>query len=136
MRAAVLVADGVSARNFLLGPLGRELHRHGDWVALHGLRDGYVEERVAPEDRPDAEAPLGRYDEAPLAALLRYTLLYGHMEWCGTTSMRHNLSRPVRGSRRHRALHRAARARRAAVGVTDGATRPTSVDGSAVSWRH
>ena len=100
MRAAVLVADGVSARNFLLGPLGRELHRHGDWVALHGLRDGYVEERVAPEDRPDAEAPLGRYDEAPLAALLRYTLLYGHMEWCGTTSMRHNLSRPVRGSRR------------------------------------
>ncbi|MBL8778096.1 MAG: hypothetical protein JNK12_19305 [Acidimicrobiales bacterium] len=109
MRAAVLVADGVSARNFLLGRFGPALARHGTWVAVHGLRDGFVESQVAPEGRPDAEYPLGTYDETALASLLRYTLLYGQMEWSDTESMRHNLRQPVTGSRRRRALHRTAR---------------------------
>lgn len=108
MKAAVLVADGVSARNFLLGDLGSQLRRHGPWVAIHGLPPSFVPAEVRPEDRPDEELPLGTYAEAPQAMLARYTLLYGQMEFSDTTSMRHNLRRPVTGSARHRALHHAA----------------------------
>jgi len=110
MNAAVLIADGVSARNFLLGDLGSQLRRHGTWAALHDLPAGFVDTQVRPDDRPDAERPLGGYDEAPLAALLRYSLLYGQMEWSDTAAMRHNLGRPLTGSFRHQALHRLARA--------------------------
>lgn len=117
MRAAVLVADGVSARNFLLGRFGPALADHGTWVAIHGLREGFLEAQVPPGGRPDAECPLGTYDETTLASLLRYTLLYGQMEWSDTESMRHNLRQPVTGSSRRRALHRVARlAGRAAAG--------------------
>ena len=109
MKAAVLVADGVSARNFLLGDLGSHLHAHGGWVALHDLPPSFLDTEVRPEDRPDEELPLGTYAEGAVAMLARYSLLYGQMEFSDTTSMRHNLRRPVRGSVRHRALHRTAR---------------------------
>jgi hypothetical protein len=110
MKAAVVVADGVSARNFLLGDLGVHLNRSGGWAAVHDLPEGFVDEQVDPAARPGEERPLGRYDETPLAALLRYSLLYGQMHWSATEAMRHNLRRPVDGSLRHRALHRSARA--------------------------
>lgn len=109
MRAAVLVADGVSARNFLLGRFAPAIARRGSWVAIHALPEGFVESEVVPEGRPDAEYPLGTYDETALASLLRYTLLYGQMAWSDTESMRHNLRQSVTGSRRRRALHRTAR---------------------------
>lgn len=109
MRAAVLVADGVSARNFLLGDLGAHLRARGEWTALHALPASFLATEVRAEDRPDHELSLGAYAEAPLPMLLRYTLLYGQMEFSDTTSMRHNLNRPVIGSARHRALHRTAR---------------------------
>lgn len=125
MRAAVLVADGVSARNFLLGDLGSHLHRHGPWTAIHGLPASFVEAEVRPEDRPDEQLPLGTYTEAALPMLLRYTLLYGQMEFSDTTSMRHNLARPVTGSARHRALHRTARL---AGRLTAGPRRLAAVD--------
>jgi len=109
MKAAVLVADGVSARNFLLGDLGSHLRARGRWVAMHGLPPSFLDAEVRAEDRPDEELPLGTYAERAPAMLARYSLLYGQMEFSDTTSMRHNLNRPVTGSLGHRALHRTAR---------------------------
>lgn len=109
MKAAVIIADGVSARNFLIGDLGTHLNRLGSWSVVHGLPPGFVDEQMAGASMPAHTLPLPRYHETPAAALLRYSLLYGQMEWSGTRAMRHNLSQPVTGSWRRRGLHRTAR---------------------------
>ena len=112
MRAAVLVADGVSARNFLLGDLGPPAPPRP--VDRDPRPAGVV--RQAGSARGPARQSSSRSArtyQAALPMLLRYTLLYGQMEFSDTTSMRHNLARPVTGSARHRALHHHRPARRA-----------------------
>ena len=109
MHTLVLVPDGVGVRNFVLGRFLERAIERGRATVLH-----QVPEDLLPtyQGQANARAEWTRflpYDETPLSFTLRYSLSYAQMEWMATKSMRFHLTRPVRGSWRTRAAHRAAR---------------------------
>lgn len=107
MKTLLVVPDGVSIRNFLLTGLPSELSQHGKVEVLVGAGLLGLPEVQAPGvDRATALAP---YPERPLEAPLRRTLEYAHLRWCDTPATRFNLSRPIVGSLRSRAMRSVAR---------------------------
>ena len=106
----LVIPDGVGVRNFVLGSFLPRLSEVFRVDIVHAIPDGILPQYLdtAPPERVRWHA-LGPYTEAPLAATLRYSLSYAQMNWVGTNSMRFNATRPIRGSWRTRAMHRAAR---------------------------
>ena len=109
METLLLLPDGVGVRNFLhaafLGPLTRDGTVHvlstiagGPPAAYRGRVGGRVRWGHMPPFR-----------ESGLSTFLRYSLAYAQMHWGDTQAMRYNRVAPIRGSWRHRAVHRSAR---------------------------
>jgi len=104
----LLVPDGVSARNFLLGALPERLADYGQVDVLLGAGLAQRPETQSPVIRHRQE--LRRYPERLLEAPVRRTLEYSHQRWCDTAGTRFLLSAPLPGSGRSRSLRRVARA--------------------------
>jgi hypothetical protein len=109
MSLALLIPDGVGARNFLIGPFLKLACENGPAHVFHQI----------PEDRLSIYAngaggkvqwsELSPFRETPLTATLRYSLGYAHMHWGDTLAMRYIRSLPVNGSWRRQAVQYAAR---------------------------
>ena len=107
MNVLLLVPDGVSVRNFLLTGLPAR-------AATEGTVDVLVGAGLAAHHAVRAEGvreldELRAYPERLLEAPVRRTLEYSHLRWCDTPGTRFNLSLPIPGSGRSRALRRAAK---------------------------
>jgi len=107
LNVLLLVPDGVSARNFLLGALPDRLAESGPVDVLLGAGLDRRPETQIPALRHRQE--LWRYPERLLEAPVRRTLEYSHQRWCDTAGTRFMLSAPIPGSGRSRLLRRAAR---------------------------
>ena len=109
MNTALLVPDGVSARNFLLSGLPGHLAADGIVDVLLGAGLGVQAEGV----RHFAE--LEPYPERLIEASVRRTLEYAHLRWCDTAGTRFNLDAPIPGAGRTRVLRHTAKAASALV---------------------
>lgn len=111
MHLALLVPDGVGARNFLLGPFPEAALAAGRLTVLHALAPAPLEP-VARQLGPSTSwEPLVRSGEGRLLTTLRNALGYAHMYWADSYAMRRRLSRPIAASTLgRRALLEAARA--------------------------
>jgi hypothetical protein len=106
---ALLIPDGVGARNFLLGSFLRRAAGHGCPCVLHVIPDD-VRLRYQPDLNGRVQwRPLLTYRESPRLMTLRYALAYAHMFWGDTHGMRYTRDAPVKGSWRTKAMHRTAR---------------------------
>jgi len=107
MNVLLLVPDGVSVRNFLLGALPERLAEAGQVDVLLGVGLAGRPETMSSVIRHGEE--LGRYPERLLEAPIRRTLEYSHQRWCDTAGTRFMLRSPIPGSGRARLLRRVAR---------------------------
>ncbi len=109
MSLALLIPDGVGARNFLIGPFLRMACENWETHIFHHI----PENRLATYSNGLSEKIHWRefddYRETPVSATLRYSLGYAHMHWGDTQAMRYVRSLPVKGSWRRRAGQYAAR---------------------------
>lgn len=105
-RVLLLVPDGVGVRNYLLDHFGRQTSDLLSAAVLTGFDPALLPEQAR---RWPVERFLS-FREGPLGALLRYAISYAHQYRWQTHAMRSILARPVQGSLRKRALHRAAKA--------------------------
>ena len=107
MRSLLLIPDGVSLRNFVLGDTAERLARAGEVVVMAAPS--------LPPPIPGDEAPwsswlpLPPFDDRPAEAAVRRTLEYAHLRWLDTTGARFNLAQPIPGGVRGRALRTVAR---------------------------
>lgn len=126
MRTMLVIPDGVGLRNFAHTEFLPRVTEKGPVSLLHVVPDGLVG-RIMPtyQDRVEWHT-LCNVRESPLEYALRYTLAYAHMMWGSTTAMRHNLSRPVRGSIKSKAVHSVARLISRAAAGPDGIRRLNS----------
>ncbi len=110
MRCAVLLPDGRSVRNFVLGGfLARWEAAGGEALALHTMPDDVLGRYGDAHNGHVRYQPLQPYREPALASTLRYSLAYGQMWWGDTHAMRRNRTRAVNGSWRTRNMHRMAK---------------------------
>ena len=109
MNAVVLVPDGVGVRNIVLGSLLRQTSEWGDVRLLHvTIPDNLLETYSYRSNGRVRWEPLLAFRESSLSFTLRYCLAYAQMYWADTRSMRYIRTRPMTGSWRTRAVHRAA----------------------------
>ncbi|MEO6628520.1 MAG: hypothetical protein ABIP03_08105 [Aquihabitans sp.] len=108
MNTALLVPDGVSARNFLLSGLPGRLSHQGAVDVLLGAGLGVNPEVRATGVRHFAE--FEAYPERLIEVSLRRTIEYAHLRWCDTPGTRFNLDAAIPGSGRARAVRYAAKA--------------------------
>jgi hypothetical protein len=108
MNVLLLAPDGVSVRNFLLTDLpAAAAAQLGSVDVLVGTGlSAHAETRADGVRHLDE---LGPYPERLVEAPLRRTLEYSHLRWCDTPGTRFNLSLPIPGSARSRALRRVAK---------------------------
>ena len=95
MRLALLVPDGVGARNFLLGAFPEAAEAAGPLAVLHGIPETLLPPfaaHLAGETTWRALTPSG---EGRVVTALRNSLGYAHMYWANTQAMRRRLARPV-----------------------------------------
>lgn len=109
MHCALLIPDGVGVRNFVLGRFLCDLSSQAAVSVFHIIPPELLETYSAPFHGRVNWEPMQPYSETPLSFTLRYSLSYAQMYWAKTTSMRHNLTLPVKGSWRTKAAHRTAR---------------------------
>ncbi len=106
MKAVLFLPDGVGIRNFVLSGFLEDLGRAADIGILARAPVAWGRRHVpAGVEWTQVAAATG----GASLRLLRQTLLYAHMRWAGTVSMRHNLRRPIHGSWKARAFHGLAR---------------------------
>ncbi|HEY5153465.1 MAG TPA: hypothetical protein VIJ47_01955, partial [Acidimicrobiales bacterium] len=121
MKSLLLVPDGVSLRNFVLGDTADRLADAGEVVVM-------AAPTLAPPRSGSAAAwsswlPLRPFADRPADALVRRTLEYAHLRWLDTTGARFNLAQPIPGGRRGRALRTVARSVSRAFASERGVTR-------------
>ena len=122
MKSLLLVPDGVSLRNFVLGRTAGLLAEAGGvtvWAdpSLPGPEDPH-----APEDLGDWDV-LDPYPERLAEASLRRTLEYAHLRALDTPGARFVLALPIPGTSRSRALRMAARTASRPFGTLEGVQR-------------
>jgi hypothetical protein len=109
MTIALLIPDGASVRNFLLGDFIRNALQSGRVTALHNLPKDRVDQLQA-RFGPDIEwQPLIPYRDTALSFTLRNALVSAHMYYANTRAMKFNLRLPVNGSWRTRSAVSTAR---------------------------
>ena len=120
MRCTVLLPDGRSVRNFVLGGfLARWESAGGEAMALHTMPDHVLTQYAGTHNGRVRYGALHPYREGALASTLRYSLAYGQMWWGDTQAMRRNRTRAVNGSWRTRTMHGLARLAGRAAAATD-----------------
>ena len=108
MKSLLLIPDGVSLRNFVLGDTAERLAREGEVVVW--AAPPLPAPVVGPDAPWSAWGPLPPFYDRPLEAILRRTLEYAHLRWLNTAGARFNLAQPIPGGARQRLLRRVARA--------------------------
>ena len=121
MRSLLLVPDGVSIRNFVLGRTASLLAEAGELVVWA--------DPALPEVDDDPHGAtwtwdlLAAYPERPVEATLRRTLEYAHLRALDTPGSRFVLAQPIPGRRRSQALRYVARSASKPFGTTAGVQR-------------
>ncbi len=105
-RAAIVLADGVGIRNFVLSPFLRECS--AEMILLHHCPEELIP-RTSSHKGSVEWRRLAPIKDGPIAFTLRQALSYAHVYWADTHSMRYTRSRQVNGSWRTRAANRTAR---------------------------
>jgi len=109
MHLALLVPDGVGVRNLILGGFLDRATASGPVSVLIDMPDALLARHRDRWNGAVQWVPMLAYHEAPLSALLRYTIGYAHMYWADTQAMRYNRRAPIGGSWRRRILHHTSR---------------------------
>ena len=109
MHISLFLPDGVGLRNFVLSGFLREAARVADVDVLSAAPPSWASEESHVGGGPVTWGPLQPSQDGVLFRFLRQTLLYAHMRWADTVSMRHNLARPVAGTFKGRCYHRVTR---------------------------
>jgi hypothetical protein len=107
VRSLLLVPDGVSLRNFVLGDTVDRLAGAGEVVVL--AAPSLAPPRSGPDAPWSAWLALPPFGDRPTEAIVRRTLEYAHLRWLDTTGSRFNLAQPIPGGPRGRALRTVAR---------------------------
>lgn len=102
-RIALLIPDGVGARNFLLGPFLRCATQDHEVHTVHGIPESMLQNYSRGLGENAHWHPLLPFRERPLAFVLRNSLTYAQMYWADTAAMRIKRSRYVPGSWRTKA---------------------------------
>lgn len=126
MRSLLLIPDGVSLRNFVLGDTAKLLAGAGELTvwADPSLPDPATQPEVMAEEAPGWRwEQLSSYPERLVEATTRRTLEYAHLRALRTSGAQRNLTRPIPGSGRSRALRWTARAASRPFGTPAGEAR-------------
>ena len=108
MKSLLLIPDGVSLRNFILGDTAERLAQEGEVVVWAAPS---LPSPVGGSEAPwTSWEPLPPFYDQPVEAILRRTLEYAHLRWLDTTGARFNLGQPIPGGARQRLLRGVARA--------------------------
>jgi hypothetical protein len=98
MHVALLVPDGVGARNFLLGPFPAATRAAGSLTVLHAIPPSSLDGLAGRLGPQVAWEPLVPSGDGRLLTTLRNALGYAHMYWAGSYAMRRRLARPIAAS--------------------------------------
>jgi hypothetical protein len=98
MHLALLVPDGVGARNFLLGPFPDAALAAGSLTVLHAIPPESLEPLATRFGSDVSWESLVRSGEGRLLTTLRNALGYAHMYWADSYAMRRRLARPIAAS--------------------------------------
>lgn len=109
MRGLLVVPDGVGVRNFVLGTFLSQMGARMAVDALHPIPDDLLQRIRGEEDGSVTWHRLRPFAGSRLSMLLRKSLVYAHMYWADTQSMRSICRRPTGGSWRTRAAERVGR---------------------------
>lgn len=111
MHCLLIMPDGVGVRNFVFGGfLSRLARNEGGATAFHVIPEDLLVDIAASVDGPISWHKLITYRQPALAKVLLNSLLYAHMFWADTQSMRFIRNWPLKGSRKRRALLRTTKA--------------------------
>jgi hypothetical protein len=127
VRGLLVVSDGVGVRNFVLGTFLSQLAARMAVDALHPIPDDLLQRIRCESNGSVTWHRLRPYTGSRLSMLLRKVLVYAHMYWADTQSMRYNCRRRPGGSWRTRAAERFGRrigrmaSSRSGIGVLDAA---------------
>jgi hypothetical protein len=106
-RIALVLADGVGIRNFVLSPFLRECE--AEMLLLHRCPEDLILQLGVPDASLEWRT-MGEFRDTPLSYTLRQALTFAHVYWGDTLAMRYTRSRSASGSLRTRAASHAARA--------------------------
>lgn len=126
-RSLLVVPDGPGVRNFVLGTFLSQLSARMTVDALHPIPDDLLQRIESGSNGSVTWHRLRPYSGSHLSMLLRKSLVYAHMYWADTQSMRYACRRPIGGSWRGRAAERLGRrigriaSSRAGLGVLEAA---------------
>ena len=98
MTIALLIPDGASVRNFLLGDFIQKAIKNRHFTALHNIPTDRVEQFQVQFGSKVNWHPLLPYRDTALSFTLRNALVSAHMYCVNTRAMRFNLGLPVNGS--------------------------------------
>ena len=98
MKVLLFLPDGVGLRNFALSGFLEEAAKVAEVEVLSFTPEGWAQANGVPHSGRVSWASPPAMSGSSRFQFLRQTLLYAHMRWAGTVSMRHNLNRPVEGS--------------------------------------
>lgn len=106
---AVLVPDGVSVRNFILGHFLTEMAESFRPHVFHNIPEHLLDRYTGPHGDSVTWRPMVPYLQARVPLVLQYTLEYAHMYRANTQAMQRALGRPLRGPLRSRVFIRSSR---------------------------
>ncbi len=106
---AILVADGISVRNFILGKFLGEMARRFEPHVFHNIPEALLPRYQAEVGEGVEWHGLVPYQQRRTAMVLKSTLEYAHMYHANTHAMRRAFARPVRGSAKARLFVRSSR---------------------------
>ncbi|MFN3324114.1 MAG: hypothetical protein ACK5AZ_11510 [Bryobacteraceae bacterium] len=106
---ALLIPDGVGARNFLIGGFLPEAASVCDLACFHVVPDDLLCRYTNGLHDRVRWHPIVEFRQSLLSMTLQHTLGYAQMYWARTPAMQRALSRPIRGSARMRTFTRATR---------------------------
>jgi len=109
MNLALLVPDGAGVRNFLLGRFLEAVCAEGAVTAFHQVPDQIVKDYAARLPDGVQWRTLISQSDSPLALVLRNALVFAHMYWADTMSMRYARQIKFGGSWRTRLAMSSAR---------------------------
>jgi hypothetical protein len=106
---AILIADGISVRNFILGRFLNEMAGRFRLHVFHNIPEAILPRYQAGVGEDVEWHGLVPYEGRRVETVLKSTLEYAHMYHANTLAMRRAFARPLRGSARARLLVRSSR---------------------------
>ena len=109
MKLALLIPNGVVARNFLLGHFPRVISEMSEIHVLHAIPEKLLPVYGTGFNCKIDWEPMISYGDTPISYTLRNALSYGHMKWANTKTMSYNFNLQIKGSWKRQTAARTAR---------------------------